>query len=311
MRKRYIIGIDLGATNLKIALLDTNCRIKEKVALPTRKFIRKTALISAIIRAVHKIMHSIKCRRHNILGIGIGVPGPVDFPKGMAHSFTNIPGWKKVGLRAILQRKLGIPVFIDNDANLMALAEARRGAARGALNAVCLTLGTGVGGGLIIDKRLYRGSTFGAGEIGHMPINEKGPACKCGGMACLEAYVGNKRISTLARRLFGRRITPEKLAQMSRQGNLKARRIWLEVGRHLGVALCAVVNLLNPEVIVIGGGVAGAGGVLFDAAKRLIRKRAMPVQAKAVRVVRAKLGNDAGIVGAALLVKENLGNRLK
>jgi glucokinase len=202
-----------------------------------------------------------------------------------------------------------LPVFIDNDANLMCLAEHELGAAKGARNAVCLTLGTGVGGGLIIEGKLFRGSSFAAGEIGHMPINENGPDCNCGGMSCLESYIGNRRIAARVRHVFGRDIPLEEVSRMAAAGNRKAAAIWEDAGVKLGLALTGVVNLLNPDRIVIGGGVANAGKVLFSKVVETILSRAMVVQAKEVRVFKAKLGNDAGMLGAAILVKQGSGGK--
>jgi len=161
-----------------------------------------------------------------------------------------------VPLQKIIEKKTAIPAAVDNDANLMALAEHRLGAARGCRNAVCLTLGTGVGGGLILEGKLYRGSSYGAGEIGHMPINEKGPSCNCGGFACLEAYVGNRRIMRQVKAIFKKDIPLEEVSAMAYRGNKKAAALWEAVGSRLGCALTGVVNLLNPDCIVIGGGVA-------------------------------------------------------
>jgi glucokinase len=200
---------------------------------------------------------------------------------------------------------LGLPVYLDNDANLMALAEFHRGAAKGAKNAVCLTLGTGVGGGIIIEKRLYRGSTFNAGELGHIPINENGSQCNCGGKACIETYVGNARILREARRIFKRRISLEDISALAKRKNKRAVKIWQDAGRRLGIALSGVVNSLNPDVIVIGGGVASAGAVLFQNIRLAIKQRAMHIQAKHVKVKAAKLGSDAGLIGAGLLVRED------
>jgi glucokinase len=169
-----------------------------------------------------------------------------------------------------------------------------------------LTLGTGVGGGLILDGKLYRGSSYAAGEIGHMPLNEIGPACNCGGSACLESYIGNRRIAGDIKRIFGKQIPLEQVSAMAYEGNAKARKVWESVGTRLGVSLAGIVNLLNPDCIVIGGGVARAGKILFDTVKATIAKRAMPVQAKIVKIVPAKLGNDAGMIGAGFLVKERL-----
>ena len=306
MAAKFIIGIDLGGTNLKIAVLDLKYKIKDKAVLNTKRFIKKQSLIQAIIDSINRIIENNKLNRVNILGIGLGLPGPIDIKQGMVHFFPNIPGWKEVKLKRILERRLRLPVFLDNDANLMCLAEHRLGAAKGARNAVCLTLGTGVGGGIIIESKLYRGLSFASGEIGHLPINESGPRCNCGGVACLEAYIGNNRIKEEARRLFKRDIPLEELSKMARGGNRQAQAFWFKVAQHLGIALVGIVNLLNPDCIVIGGGVANAGKILFDKVKEIILRRAMDVQARHVKVFKARLGNDAGLIGAAILVKEAL-----
>ncbi|MCK9594827.1 MAG: ROK family protein [Candidatus Omnitrophica bacterium] len=306
MSKKYIIGIDLGGTNLKVALVGPDFKIKDRLVLSTADFNEKSGLIQAIIFAVTRIIASNQCAKSAVLGVGLGLPGPIDADKGLVHFFPNIPGWKEVYLKKILEQKIKLPVFIDNDANLMALAESRMGAAKGMRNAVCITLGTGVGGGIIIDNRLYRGSTFSAGEIGHMPVNEKGPDCNCSGFACLEAYIGNKKLLNHAKSAFGRQISLEELSRLSAKKNRKAVLIWERMAQRLGVVLSGIVNLLNPDCIVIGGGVANAGRIIFDQVKENILTRAMVVQAKHVKIVRARLGSDAGMIGAALLVKESV-----
>jgi len=307
MAKEFIAGIDLGGTNLKIALLDLKFRIRHKEVLNTQSFTKKEVLITAVVDSVHKILKDNKLNKSSILGIGLGLPGPVDYKEGIAHFFPNIPGWKEVKLRTILERKLKLSVFVDNDAKVMALAEYKLGAAKGTTNAICITLGTGVGGGIIINGELYRGLSNAAGEIGHMPINENGPKCNCGGYACLESYIGNNRVLAEARKVFGSTITLEKLSYLAGKGDRKAKAVWLKFAERLSVALVGVVNLLNPDCIVIGGGVAGAGKILFDNLKKIIASRAMSVQAAHVKIFKAKLGNNSGLIGAAILVRENLG----
>lgn len=305
MIKKFIIGVDLGGTNLKIALLDLKYKIRDKEVLSTQRFIKRESLIKAVIASVNKIIENNKLSRASILGIGLGLPGPINVKRGIVHFFPNIPGWKEVKLKTILEKTLRLPVSLDNDANLMCLAEYKLGAAKGAKNAVCLTLGTGVGGGIIIEGRLYRGSSFSSGEIGHIPINEKGPQCNCGGVGCLETYIGNNRILDEAKSLFKRDISLEGLSTLARKQNKKALAIWSKVAVRLGIALVGVVNLLNPDCIVIGGGVANVGKILFDKVKKIISRQAMSVQARHVRVFKARLGNDAGLIGAAILVKES------
>lgn len=307
MGKKFIIGIDLGGTNLKIALLDLNYRIIIKRNLSTRAFLNPHFLIQAITDSILKIIKDSRLTKLNIFGVGLGLPGPVDAQRGKVYFLPNIAGWKNINLKVILSKKLRLPVFLDNDAKLMSLAEYTLGAARGAKCAVCITLGTGVGGGIVIDGRIYRGVNNIAGEIGHLPINESGPVCNCGGRACLEAYIGNNRILRQAKKIFKRDISLEELSALAKKSDSRALKIWSGVGNRLGMALVSVVNLLNPDRIVIGGGVANAGAILFDPVKKFIVKRAMPVQARDVKIVKARLGPDAGIIGAAILVGENIG----
>jgi len=304
MVANFIIAIDLGGTNLKVALLNLKYKIIEKKVIKTGGFIKKKQLISGIVNSVKDIIAEHHLSKSDILGIGLGLPGPIDVERGLVHFFPNIPGWKEVNLKNILIQRLGLPISLDNDANLMCLAEYKLGAAKCFKNAVCLTLGTGVGGGIIIEGKLYRGRGFAAGEIGHIPINENGPSCNCGGRACLEAYIGNNIILREAKKSFGRKISLEELSLLAGKGNKKARAIWSRVAGRLGLALVGIVNLLNPDCIVIGGGVANAGKILFDRVREVITKRAMSIQAKHVKVIKARLGDGAGLIGAAILVKE-------
>jgi len=303
---KYIISIDLGGTNLKVALLDFHYKIKYKDVLDTRKFPGKNGLILAITQAINTIILNSGIKKSDVLGVGLGVPGPVDAQKGIVHFFPNIPGWKEVRLTKLLKNKIGLRVLLDNDAKVMTRAECKIGSGKGFLNVLCITLGTGVGGGIVLAGKLYRGQDNAAGEIGHLPINEDGPLCNCGGKACLEAYVGNNRIMAAAAKIFKRHISLEELSLLAKKNNKLALKVWHDVGTRLGVALTGMVNVLNLDAIVIGGGVAQAGDFLFTQIRKTINNRAMRVQAKRVRVLKAKLGKDAGIIGAAIMVKEGL-----
>jgi glucokinase-like ROK family protein len=318
--KKYAIGVDVGATHSKIAILDLHGRILVKDSLLTRLY-EKNALIKAISASLEKLLIEKKLKKSDILGLGIGVPGLVDFKKGLVFYFVNIPRWKNVPLKKRIEKAMGLPTFVDNDVKVMALGELTFGAGKNYKNVICLTLGTGVGGAVIVDGKLYRGASLVAGEIGHIPINEDGPLCNCGNYGCLEAYVGREYflgdirrslkkgsrsiITKMVKNRFSD-ITPELLEQAAYKGDPFAKRKWNEMGEHIGNALVGVVNLLNPELIIIGGGIAEAERFIFGAIKKTLRKRAMKVQKKAVRVVKAKLGNDAGVIGAAELVKKNM-----
>ncbi len=305
-QQKLLAAIDLGGTNLKLGLLDQKLRFIDRKVLDTQSFTTKERLIDGVVSSVNSLLEQRRLVKSRIAGLGLGLPGPIDCIRGVVHFFPNIPGWKEVNLKKILEKRLGLKVHLDNDANLMALAEYRMGAAAGASNAVCLTLGTGVGGGLVLGGRLYRGSAYAAGEIGHMPVNEKGPRCNCGGIACLEAYVGNRRLLAKALKLFSGSVTLESLSRMARAGNARARSLWNDAGEKIGIALVSIVNLLNPDVIVIGGGVANAGQVLFSRIRSTVISRAMPLQARHVKIVKAKLGKDAGLIGAAILAREGI-----
>lgn len=308
MKKKFIIAIDLGGTNLKAALLDLKYRVYDKEVINTSNFHEKEELIAGIVHCVNRIIKYNSLSKTDILGVGLGVPGPVDYRLGIVHFFPNIPGWKEVPLKKILKKKLNLPVFLDNDAKVMTLAEHRLGAAKekGFSNVLCMTLGTGIGGGLILGGKIYRGRDNAAGEIGHLPINERGLKCNCESFGCLEAYIGNQRIMQKVRKEFKRNIPLEEVSFLANKGNKKAIKIWDEVGRHLGFALAGVVNLLNLDAIILGGGVANAGRILFESANKTLKNQAMSVQGKRVKILKAKLGNNAGIIGAAIMVKENL-----
>ncbi len=310
MRNKFIIGIDLGGTFVKIGLLNPNMKMLEKESISTKKYSNRLSLLKEMVRQVNELLDKRNIRKNEVLGIGIGVPGPVDVNKGLVHFLPNIPGWKNFPLKRWMQETAGIKTFIDNDVNVITLGEWKLGAGRGSEDMICITLGTGVGGGLILDGKMYRGSSFLAGEIGHMPINEHGSKCSCTGRGCLEKYVGNRNILAIARSKVSPHITLEGLSKLSKQGNKKAIKVWQDVGEKVGVVLSGVVNLLNPKKIVVGGGVSNAGKVLFDSINKTVKSRAMPNHSRAVKILKAQLGSDAGILGAAILVKENLQKKL-
>lgn len=302
MSRSHYAGIDVGGTFTKIGLLDQRGRLVAKDQIPSDGFSDKKLFAAHVKDALVRLCRAQRLRWSDIEGIGMGLPGPVDTDRGVVLSLTNIRKWERFPLSASLGRVWGKSVFLDNDANCMALAEARLGAARGACTALCVTLGTGVGAGLIIEGRIYHGPFFLGGEIGHIPI-ARGPQCACGGAGCLERYVGNSAILRRAQSLMGPKMTLEKASALARRGDPQARRLWQETGEMIGWALSGVVNTVTPQVIVIGGGVAKAGGVLINAIRETIRRHAMKQMKVRVRVKRALLGNDAGVIGAALLVK--------
>lgn len=316
--KKFIIGVDVGGTNIKIGLLDPSGRIYRKKSLSTNDFPGKKSLINGLIGGIRQILGESKVKRGSVLGIGIGTPGLVDSSRGVIHYLVNIKGFREVPLKQIIEHELKIPAFLDNDVNIMCLGELHFGRGMGAKNIVCITLGTGVGGGIAIMGDLYRGASLSAGEVGHITINEDGPLCGCGNRGCMEAYAGNayivkdaiRRIRKNKRTLIYRqvagdlsRITPKVISEAAKKGDRLAVDVLRCAGEHIGTGLANIVNILNPEKIIIGGGVAESGKMLFDTIRSSVRKRAMEVPARAVKIVKARLGNDAGLIGAVALVK--------
>lgn len=304
----YVIGIDVGGTNIKLGLVDKKGTIAARAHLATTDFLQsKKGLIDAIVVGCRDILEENGIKKGQVSGIGIGLPGLVNTKKGLVYSLTNIPGWKNVPLKKIIEKKLKLPVFIDNDVNVITLAEWKYGAAKKATNMVCITIGTGLGGGLIIDNKLYRGEGFAAGELGHMPINEEGQRCNCGGWGCLETYVGNRYLDVRTKNIFRQKITLEEITRRADKGDKKAIAFWQGVAEHIGNGLTGAVNLLNPSCIVIGGGIAKAHQHMFKTIRATIKRRAMHVQGRMVKILKSQLGNDAGIIGTRVLVKEMLG----
>ncbi len=308
--RQYIVGIDVGGTNIKLGLLNLQCKIIARSHLLTKRFIRnKKRLIQALVDDIRLLIEEKKLTSRDILGIGVGLPGLIHFDHGIVNFLPNIPGWRNVPLKKIIESKLRIPTFLDNDVNLITLGEWEYGAGRGYKNLVCITLGTGVGGGIVLNNALYRGEGFVAGEIGHMPLNEEGLPCNCGGWGCLERTVGNDQLLEKARKIFkNKELKLEDIFYLANQGNARAVEFWEKAALHIGNGLVGVVNLLNPRLIIIGGGVANNFKYLGGTINKVIKKRCMNVQRGMVKIVRNKLGDDAGIIGAGVLVKSLRGN---
>ncbi len=311
--KRYVIGIDVGGTNIKLGVVNDKGKIISRSALETGNYEgKRRKLISAIVDTIIRLIDGNGLYNKDILGIGIGLPGLVDPDRGVVKFLPNVPGWKDVFLKRIMEKKLSLPVFLDNDVNLVTLGEWRFGAGKGYNNLVCITLGTGIGGGLILNGQLYRGEGYVAGEVGHMPLNEKGPVCNCGGYACFERYVGNRILQEKAAKIFkNKKIRLEDVFELTKAGNMRAVKFWEEVAIHIGNGLVSIVNLLNPRLIIIGGGVSNSYQFMIATINRIVKERSMSVQAKMVKITKARLGSDAGIIGAYVLVKKYLSNLSK
>lgn len=305
--KNLVLGIDVGGTNIKFGIVDTKGRVLARTALATKSYDRdKNGLIAAMLAKTQELAARARISLQHLAGIGIGLPGLIDPMKGVVIFLPNVTGWKNVALKRIFEKKFGVPTFLENDVNMITLGEWQFGAGRGYQNLVCITLGTGVGGGLILNGQLYRGQGFVAGEIGHMPLNEHGPACSCGGRGCFERYVGNATLEANIRKILKKDLRIPDVYQLALKKDPRALRFFEEAAAHIGQGLIGVVNLLNPPLVVIGGGVSNNARFLFPTVKKILKTRCMKVQAKMVRVVRARFSDQAGILGAAVLVRQGL-----
>jgi glucokinase len=299
------VGVDFGGTSVKLAAVDGAELLGDIVRIPTRQFNGPDGLIDEIVSVIDRL----RGQHPAISSVGIGVPGAVDFDRGITYNLTNVPGWSKVPLRDRIAQRTGLDTVLENDANCAAYAEFKHGAARGYRNVVVVTLGTGVGGGLILNGDLYRGSQFAAGEIGQMSVDYRGADGPYGNFGALERYIGNQQIADFGMKRFleaGRELTedncsPEALAQAAAAGDAVALAIWAAVAELLGTALTSVVYLLNPDMIVIGGGVAHAGDVLFGPLKEKMRAMLSFEFYESLKIVPAEFGNTAGIIGSAAL----------
>jgi len=302
--KQYVVGVDVGGTNIKLGVVGPSGQVIVRNSFATKPFASsRIKLISALSREIEASIITAGLDKKQVAGVGIGLPGLVDYEKGVVRFLPNIPGWRVVHLRSILQKRVKLPVFVDNDVKVITLAESKFGAGRGVKDLVCLTLGTGVGAGLILNGQLYRGDGNAAGELGHMPLNEHGPKCNCGGFGCFETYVGNRALSALASRVMGKPgTTIEEMFALAQKGNKKALLFWKTAAGHIGNGLVGIVNLLNPRLIIIGGGISHNEKFLFRTITNTIRRRAMSLQGSAFKVKRAQFKDDAGIIGAYVLV---------
>jgi glucokinase len=302
--KKYVVGVDVGGTNIKWGVVGPSGQVIVKKSFATKPYASsRIKLISALSHEIEASIIAAGLSKKQIAGVGIGLPGLVDYEKGIVRFLPNIPGWRGVHLKSILQKRIKLPVFVDNDVKIITLAESKFGAGRGVRNLVCLTLGTGVGAALILNGQLYRGEDNAAGELGHMPLNELGPKCNCGGWGCFETYVGNRALFALASRVMGKPgMTTQEMFTLAQKGNKKALLFWKTAARHIGNGLVGIVNLLNPRLIIIGGGISHNEKFLFKTITEIIRRRAMSLQGSAFKIKRAEFKDDAGIIGAYVLV---------
>ncbi|MFQ5586869.1 MAG: ROK family protein [Thermodesulfobacteriota bacterium] len=297
----YVIGVDLGGTNLKIGALLSNGEVLYKKTVPSQVQGGRDGAVKTILNAVEDVRFHVRGKR--LAGIGIGIAGAVMQQRGIVVQAPNLPGWTGFNIVEELSKTLPFPIVIDNDANVFTLGEGWRGAARESKNFCCLTLGTGIGGGLVLDGRLWLGVDGTAGEVGHIVVEPDGIQCECGGRGCLEMYASATALVRMAREEGeGEQLTADDIARLAREGDRRYRSLFSRLARYLGIGMTDLVNLLNIDMIVLGGGLAGSSDLFLDDAREEMLKRSFSVPGESVKVVPAELGSEGGMVGAAFLV---------
>ena len=316
--KRFIIGVDLGGTKISAgALTEDGAHAHGMRSIATQPELGAEGVVDRIIGLIEGVvldtMNETGASRKDFRGIGVGAPGPLDREKGIVVVAPNL-GWRDFPLSDRITKRLHLPVNLDNDANCATVGEWWLGAARGGTNVVGMTIGTGIGGGLIINGELYHGSSDVAGEIGHTTIDVNGRHCKCGNYGCLEAYASGPAIATRAREALVRedtasllpsmvdgqldRITAEVVYDAAKRGDGLANEIVRDTARYLGAGIATLLNVINPDVVVVAGGVTRAGEALFGPLRTEARRRAFKPAVEATRIVPAELPGTAGVVGA-------------
>ena len=313
---RFVLGIDIGGTNLVVgSVSEDGTRIVATASEPTHAEAGATDVLERLVRLAERAIAATKkeIAGAEILGVGVGAPGPLDTKRGIVLLTPNL-GWVNLPLRQIIHDRLGLPAALDNDANCAVLGEWWVGAARGARHAIGITIGTGIGGGLILDGKLYHGASDVAGEIGHTTIDTEGRRCKCGNYGCLEAYASGPNIALRAVEeieagavsrlpsLVGgdlSKVTAQTVYQAAQDGDDLALEVVNDTARFLGVGIGNLLNVFNPEAVVVCGGVTLAGDHLFVPLRREVARRAFKPAVTACRIVPGELAGTAGVYGAA------------
>ncbi len=319
---RLVIGVDLGGTKITTALVDPSGRLLARDYRETLAAEGPEAVIGRILEGIRTVLALQHVPAEQIAALGVGSPGPLDIAAGLVLSPPNLPGWERVPLRQRLQDALGITTFLENDANAAALGEYRFGAGQGCQHMIYVTVSTGIGGGLILNGALFHGASDLAGEIGHMTILAGGPRCGCGNRGCLEALASGTAIARRARESVARgvptriaelaggqpeRISARLVAQAAAEGDAEAQGILAEATNYLGIGMANLANLLNPQRIIIGGGLTNLGEALFEPVRRALARHAFPGAARAVEVLPAALGENVGVLGAAAVALAAVG----
>jgi glucokinase len=296
-----VIGVDVGGTKILAGVIGRDGSLRAQLERPM-----DASSEEALLATLDGVVEELRAGDPGVAALGFGLPSRIDRRRGRAVASVNIP-LTDVDFRERMNERHGLPVEIDNDANAAAIAEWRVGAARGAGNVVMLTLGTGVGGGLILDGKPYRGATGSGAELGHIVLELDGPPCRCGGRGHLESFAAGPAADRAARELYGPDSNAQELVVHARAGVTEAAEALVQIGRYLGAGIASFVNVFEPELIVIGGGFGeAAADLLLDPARDVLAQDGLSPGRENVRIVEAQLGTDAGVIGAGMLAVEAL-----
>ncbi|MBZ0272752.1 ROK family protein [bacterium] len=311
------IVVDLGGTSIKSGYVTRDKRLHEKGESPTGNDLSAPSVARRIAEIIEDLAGKARGAGHRVPGAGVGVPGGIRNDRATVSQSPNFPAWQDVDIRSMIAEHTGVAVQLENDANLAALGEYWAGGGRDYETVVLYTLGTGVGGGIVLEGRIWRGAFGMAGELGHTNINPDGPFCGCGSKGCLEAYAGRDAIVRLAwsmilknrarmlvEQVGGRvdQITPKDIHDAARAGCPDCRAIFEQVGRYVGIAAASLLNTINMEVLLVGGGISNAFDLIEGGIRDEIGRRAFVIPAQNMKLAPAQLGNDAGLMGAACQV---------
>jgi glucokinase len=297
----YSIGVDLGGTNLRAAAVDRDGTIQHKIAKDTNFAGGRDAVIGDIVTAVNDL--KAQCSGRRLAGVGIGVPGFIRLKEGFITNSNNLPYLENYPVRDAIEQKLGTPIILENDANAAALGEKWMGAGRDVDNLVLLTLGTGIGGGIIMDGRVLHGMDGMAAELGHITVDPFGPPCGCGNRGCLEKLASATAVEALAilLSLSATPLTSKEVFDLAQQGNEKARAIFEQMGRSLGVGLANLINTFNFPLYLLSGGMLPSWDLFWPPLEAEVKLRSFTYRNTKTRIEKATLGSDAGLIGAAYL----------
>lgn len=308
--KKYVIGVDLGGTKISTAISTIEGNMLANVVLPTKAEEGEAAVLGRIMQSIDEVIIGSSISIAEVEAIGIGSPGPLDAKKGIIITTPNLP-FKDYNLVQPLKEKYNIPVYLDNDANAAAIGEYMFGAGKGKESIVYFTVSTGVGGGAVLDGKVYRGHTSNALEIGHTTVDPNGPRCNCGNLGCLEAMSsgtaiakkGKEAVSTNVETSLKKydTVTSYEVFKEAEAGDEVAKDIMDNALTYLGIGVANAIATFDPEMIIIGGGVSKAGDIVFDTVKKVVNKRCFKSMAESCEIVPAGLGSDAGVVGAVAL----------